>query len=198
MLSSKRQSLLVLLVLLFVFLLGLFIGHLTFSPISRYVQKQKLEKQAQQSKEERINTFLNNPVPSIASTTSDGEPWRLSNQKGNIVVLHFWSSSCPACHEQISAVKDLYNDHSAEEEFSMVGVCLDFNQDLINCLNEAYNLSWIQLFDLHKGAEGSLAAEFQIRSIPSIWIIDQEGIVRGMDLTVSEARTVLTNIMSQI
>ena len=198
MLSSKRQSLLVLLVLLFVFLLGLFIGHLTFSPITRYVQGQRIEKQEQQLQEERINTFLNNPVPSIASVTSDGEPWILSQQQGNIVVLHFWSSSCPACSEQMSSVKDLYNDHVTEKNFSMVGVCLDSSQNLVNCLKEAYNLSWMQLFDLHKGVEGSLAAEFKVRSIPSIWVIDQEGIVRGMDLNVSEARTILTKLMSQI
>jgi thiol-disulfide isomerase/thioredoxin len=38
--------------------------------------------------------------PDLGLQTPQGEPWRLSDQRGKVVLLHFWGTWCPSCvHE---------------------------------------------------------------------------------------------------
>ncbi len=195
MLSLKGQPLHGLLLLFLVFLLGLVVGHLTFLPLKELVEERRKSRNDKQLQQEKIETYLNKPAPAIESYTFEGKSWSLDNEIGRTVVLHFWASCCPACQQQMSSVKDLHNMYKEKEDFQMVGICLDSNNNLAGCYRDVNKLTWTHIFDAHEMSNASLARELSIRKIPSLWIVDRSGIIRGMDLNVEDTNKLLKEVM---
>lgn len=55
------------------------------------------------------------PAPDFSLKTYDGQNIRLSDYKGqNVVVINFWQTNCPPCHEEAPMLVDVYNDYRAQ------------------------------------------------------------------------------------
>src|SRR5204863_226422 len=60
-------------------------------------------------------------VPSFALDTLDGARLSDSSLEGKIVILNFWSTTCPACVAELPALNELVNRPGVE----VVGIALD-------------------------------------------------------------------------
>jgi peroxiredoxin len=45
------------------------------------------------------------PAPDISLAGVDGRPFRLSDQRGKIVVVRFWSPDCAACRSELESIR---------------------------------------------------------------------------------------------
>ncbi|MFC5711999.1 TlpA family protein disulfide reductase [Thalassorhabdus alkalitolerans] len=91
------------------------------------------------------------------------------------LVINFWASWCPPCHEEMEDL--IASSHLfEEEEVKFVGVNMltqDTMEDAKSFIEE-YKVPYINLFD----EEGTVSREYQVRSIPTTFIIDAEGYIR--------------------
>ncbi len=116
-------------------------------------------------------TLMPSVAPDFALSGLDGQPVRLSDFKGKVVILDFWATWCPPCREEIPHFKALYSKYRAQG-LEIVGVALDEG-----------GASAVRPFVQSKGITYPIAisdsrvtqAYGGIRGIPTTFVIDREG-----------------------
>lgn len=58
---------------------------------------------------------VSNLAPDFTATALSGKTYKLSELKGKIVVLNFWSVKCPACKYETSDLNRLVNDYQNKD-----------------------------------------------------------------------------------
>ena len=57
---------------------------------------------------------LNEPAPDFSLPDGNGQQWRLSDQRGKVVVLLFYpGDETPVCTKQLCSVRDRWEDYTA-------------------------------------------------------------------------------------
>lgn len=64
------------------------------------------------------------PAPDFEIATRSGEPFRLSEHRGEVIVLNLWATWCPPCRHEIPDFIALQDELGAEG-LTIVGVALD-------------------------------------------------------------------------
>jgi thiol-disulfide isomerase/thioredoxin len=132
-------------------------------------------------------------APTVGSTTLDGRPWRLADQKGKVVLLDFWASWCPPCLAALPELKELHERYRSEPDFVMVGVSLDHTREHLDRFLQRNPLPYTVLYE----PPHQLANAFGVSGIPAIWIIGRDGkVVGGGHLSVSEADRLVRKALS--
>lgn len=63
-------------------------------------------------------------VPLVQGSTTDGKPFELGSLKGKVVLLMFWSTSCPVCRDKMPEIRQNH-DGWAGKPFEVVLVSTD-------------------------------------------------------------------------
>ena len=110
-------------------------------------------------------------------TTLDGRELRLSDLRGSIVMVDFWSSWCPPCRAEASVLAEAYERWS-ELGVEFVGVSIwDNEEDVANFVNR-HNITYPNGID----KDGSIAVEFGVKGIPEKFFVNPQGeIVRKIN-----------------
>lgn len=104
-----------------------------------------------------------------------GKPVKLSDYlgKGKYVLLEFWASWCGPCRKEIPHLKNVYEKYHAAG-FEIISVSMDDKKsNWLEAVNEE-NMSWLQVSDL-QAFKGELSKKYNIRGIPTCFLIDPEG-----------------------
>jgi peroxiredoxin len=56
-----------------------------------------------------------NSAPDFIATALSGNSYKLSNLKGKVVVLNFWSIKCPACETETADLNRLVDDYKSKD-----------------------------------------------------------------------------------
>jgi peroxiredoxin Q/BCP len=126
---------------------------------------------------------LNSPAPDFVLSDGDGNQWRLSDQRGKVVVLLFYpGDETPVCTAQMCSVRDRWEDYRATGA-EVVGISTD-SVESHRKFSEHHNLPLCLLSD----SEAKVADLYGARSLlpgrvaRSVFVIDAEGILRYSDI----------------
>jgi peroxiredoxin Q/BCP len=126
---------------------------------------------------------LNAPAPDFTLTDGNGQQWRLSDQRGKIVVLLFYpGDETPICTRQMCSVRDRWEDYRATGA-EVVGISSD-SVESHRKFSEHHELPLRLLSD----ADGEVSKLYGARSlIPgkvarSVFVIDPKGMLRHSDI----------------
>jgi peroxiredoxin len=120
---------------------------------------------------------------SIEITLRDihGDRVRLSDFRGKIVFLNFWTTWCPTCRHEMSAMEKLHQKLK-DNDFAMVTVNIQEPASIVKAFYRENKLTFTTLLDL----TGEVSAEFNIQAIPSTFILDKTGRIIGGALGARE------------
>lgn len=123
---------------------------------------------------------IGSPAPEIALPQANGDELKLSDLKGQYVLIDFWASWCGPCRKENPNVVRVYNKYH-DQGFEILGVSLDKNQkSWLNAI-EQDGLKWRHVSDLkYWGSE--VVPEYQIKGIPLTYLVDPEGNIIGKNL----------------
>ncbi len=81
-------------------------------------------------RERRTGNVQGEPAPDVTLTLLDGQPLRLADLRGNVVVLNFWASWCEPCRTEAPILQALSEEAAATgEETVVVGVGIRTDED---------------------------------------------------------------------
>jgi thiol-disulfide isomerase/thioredoxin len=116
----------------------------------------------------------------------------LESLKGEYVFLDFWAEWCAPCIAKFPPLKELYSK-TDRAKFEIVGIAGFSSYDGIKRLIEQHELAWLQIFD----STNEIIETYGIRSFPSTFLIDPEGIIIGIDMdkNMSELEEKILSLM---
>jgi peroxiredoxin len=109
--------------------------------------------------------------------TPDGTTFRLSEQRGKVVLVNFWATWCPPCLEEMPAMERLWRRHK-DAGFVLVAVSLDTDPKKVPPFVSARKFSFPIALDPKMG----VAEKYGVRALPSSFVLDRDGTVAGIAL----------------
>ena len=112
-------------------------------------------------------------APDFTLKSRQGENVRLSDLRGQVVLLNFWASWCGPCRQEMPILDEIHNKYKALG-FSVLGVNLDAKSSKAFSYLKDTPVSFPVLFD----PEGKVSNQYGVQAMPSTVIIDKDGNVR--------------------
>jgi len=109
------------------------------------------------------------PAPDFSAGNLDGEPVRLSDFEGKVVVLDFWATWCVPCRIDLPRMDAIYR------EWRDAGlVVLGVNNEPVETAS-AYIKQHGYSFPVVRDPQNEIARRYQVSAIPTAVVIDREG-----------------------
>ena len=113
-------------------------------------------------------------APDFALQDINGKTFKLSDFQGRKVVLVFWASWCPDCRAEVPELKAM--QASADpEKVAFVSVSFDRTLEALKTYVAENYLPGVQLFDPSGKKESKVAADYGVKWIPSLYLLDEQG-----------------------
>jgi thiol-disulfide isomerase/thioredoxin len=104
----------------------------------------------------------------------NGQQFKLSDFKGKIVFLNFWTTWCPDCRKEMPYMEKLHRRLNGQD-FAMIAVNLQEPALRVKNFLKKYQLTFKILLD----TKGEIGPLFGIRAIPTTYILDKNGGIIG-------------------
>jgi peroxiredoxin len=119
-----------------------------------------------------VNPLENKTAPDFNLPTTNGKNLKLSDLKGNVVLLDFWATWCPPCRRGIPDLVSLKKQYK-DKGFEIIGISLDQENTIANVIPfiKDYKINYPIVYgdmDIIQNYGG-------IQSIPTSFIINKEG-----------------------
>lgn len=95
---------------------------------------------------------------------------KLSDLKGEVVVLDFWSSWCVQCRREAPVLSQIYSEYG-DKGVSFVGINVWDNESDAIAYREAFGLT----YPAGPDKEGIILMEYGVRGIPEKLIVNKKG-----------------------
>jgi peroxiredoxin len=112
-------------------------------------------------------------APDFALAGLTGPNLRLSEYRGEVVMLNFWATWCGPCRQEMPLLEEIYSRYR-DAGFTVIGVNLDGEPDSARRMASDLGISFPLLFDEDK----AVSRLYDIRAMPVTLLIDRDGNVR--------------------
>jgi cytochrome c biogenesis protein CcmG/thiol:disulfide interchange protein DsbE len=135
-------------------------------------------------------------APDFELKSLAGERVKLSDLRGQAVLINLWATWCPPCREEMPTLEKMYNEYK-DQGFVVLGVNMTHQDDTqaVGLFVEKYGLTFPILLD----ETGVVANTYQMKSLPSSFFINRDGIVAevviGGPMTEALLRTRIETIL---
>lgn len=140
------------------------------------------------------NASVGMTAPDFEENNDHETPVKLSDYRGNYVLLDFWASWCHPCRAENPFLLKTFERFKAKK-FAIISVSLDTDRDNWMKAIKQDNLPWVQLCDF-AGVNNVAANLYAVESIPRIFLIDPDGKIIGKDMSDSQLTDALIKIFN--
>jgi len=119
-----------------------------------------------------VGTAVGDTAPNFQTFTADGQQVELAELRGQTVLLNFWATWCGPCRIEMPEFQQAYEAY-ADEGFVIVAVNNQETSEQVNAFGEELGLTFPLAMDLR----GSIQEIYGVRSYPSTYLIDENGVI---------------------
>jgi len=116
---------------------------------------------------------LQSPAPDFTLKSRSGENLKLSELRGEVVMVNFWASWCGPCRQEMPLLDHLYKRYSPMG-FTILGVNVEENSADAEKVLEEIPVSFPILFD----SRNQVSKVYDINAMPSTFLVDRDGKLR--------------------
>ncbi|MGM8363895.1 redoxin domain-containing protein [Virgibacillus sp. W0181] len=129
--------------------------------------------------EENVDVGLEqgNLAPDFELTTLDGETVKLSDFRGERVMLNFWATWCPPCRAEMPDMQK-FHENTDVEILAVNLLETESGVDKVPEFIEEFGVTFRILLD----EDSSVANRYEIQPIPTTFMIDSEGKIQNTTL----------------
>ncbi len=109
-------------------------------------------------------------APDFTLTTFNGEQFRLSDQRGKVVVINFWASWCIPCRDEAPALQATWERYK-DKDVLFVGVDYADTDDNALAFIKEFGITYPNGPDV--GIK--IFTAYRVQGVPETFVIDQQG-----------------------
>jgi peroxiredoxin len=157
-------------------LIGIFLVNI-FQDQQEKKEKEEAAKLAEQSMDlsnAEQGLAKGDQAPDFELTTLAGEKVKLSDYKGQKVILNFWATWCPPCKAEMPHMQKYYEKNADKENVEILAVNLtsmDEGRNAVQNFVDGYELT----FPIPMDVDGDVGGEYRAFTIPTTYMIDTKG-----------------------
>ena len=130
-------------------------------------------------------------APDFEVTLADGQKARLSDLKGKYVLLHFWGSWCGPCRAENPHLAAIYQQYRGLG-FEIFSIGIEQTEQAWRRAIEHDSLIW-RYHTVESGKfDGGVARRYNIKVIPSTFLINPDGNIMGVNLSSEQIEKTLS------
>jgi len=113
-------------------------------------------------------------APDFELQTTSGETFKLSDFRGQAVLVNLWATWCPPCRAEMQSIEKIYNEYK-EQGFVVLAVDMTYQDDPSRVMPfvTEQGLTYPILLD----EIGDVGSTYQMRSLPTSFFINREGVI---------------------
>ncbi|SRR5258706_12388499 len=125
--------------------------------------------------EDDTNSLVGKPAPDFTLQTLDSKEVKLSELKGDVVVLDFWATWCPPCRKSLPHLNKVANDKDlAEKGLKVYAVNCREGKDKAEAYLKKNNLE----LNVPLDSNGATMKDYMVKGIPTTVIVGRDGTVK--------------------
>ncbi|HWV22883.1 MAG TPA: TlpA disulfide reductase family protein [Thermomicrobiales bacterium] len=119
---------------------------------------------------------IGDPAPDFEMETFDGDTFRLSEHRGEVVIVNFWGSWCDPCRDEMPAFQSAWETADPDVTFVGVGSKRD-PEDKAMAFADEFGVTYPIGRDTEGGtaANGQITKDYNIMVFPTTYIVGPDG-----------------------
>ena len=141
-----------------------------------------------------MNSIESRTYPELKGLDMYGNEVALSSLEGNVILVDFWSAEAGNSNAFNAELKEIYEEYESEG-FRVYQVSADTSKAAWITAVQEQRLPWISVCDF-KGEASPMLRAYNVRKLPSNYLIDRKGNIIGKDLYSSALERKLAKIFN--
>ncbi len=142
-----------------------------------------------------LGTETGDLAPDFDTLTDSGQPIRLTDYRGKVVLVNFWATWCGPCLVEMPDLEAVYNRYK-DQGFTVIAVNNQESAAAVRAFRDEQKLS----FPLALDESGAIQLLYGVQnSYPSSFLLDRDGVIlmqRKGILDPDELQTLLSQVMA--
>ena len=113
------------------------------------------------------------PAPDFTLKSNTGKNIKLSELRGQVVMINFWASWCGPCRQEMPLLDQLYQRYQPMG-FTLLGVNVEEDSAAADKILKEIPVSFPVLYD----NKSKVSESYQVQAMPSTFLIDRDGKLR--------------------
>jgi peroxiredoxin len=113
-------------------------------------------------------------APDFELKTLDGESVKLSDLRGQAVLVNLWATWCPPCRAEMQSIEEMHQEYK-DQGFTVLAINMTRQDDLSAVMPFVRNQGLT--FPILLDESGVVANAYQMQSLPSSYFIRRDGII---------------------
>lgn len=113
-------------------------------------------------------------APDFTLVDLEGKSWKLSDLRGQVVLVNFWATWCPPCLEEMPSMEKLYRS-MPPDSFKMMAILYKDEAAAAQRLTSTKGYTFPVLLD----PEEKTGQAYGVTGVPETFVIDRIGVLRN-------------------
>lgn len=115
------------------------------------------------------------PAPDFSLQDMDETVYRLNDFRGKVVMINFWATWCPPCRREMPSMERVYQQLKDND---FVVLAINQMEDPDHVFAYTGQLDVDPTFPLLFDSDSSVSQAFQVKGLPTTYLIDKQGTIR--------------------
>jgi thiol-disulfide isomerase/thioredoxin len=131
-------------------------------------------------KKMKDNIGIGKPIKDFIQKDINGDTISPALFKNKVLLIDFWATWCAPCMAEMDNLIKIFRDFN-KNGFALISINLDEDRNKVDRFVKNVNPPW-PIISSGKGWDDETARLYNVKDLPSVWLVDRKGVLRYVHL----------------